>query len=91
MYLFIDEEHPTKPLSPRGLLKLWGEQIAAMYVKRLAIVRPFNVCCPGQTGPYVGVIAKFIKRVKRRLSPIICGDGMLTLDFVHNTVTDINT
>lgn len=82
-YLPIDEEHPTRPQSPYGMSKLWGEQISALYVRKLTIVRPFNVYGPGQTGPYAGVITKFIERVKRGQPPIIYGDGKQTRDFIH--------
>jgi UDP-glucose 4-epimerase len=79
----IDENHPTRPLSPYGFSKLAGEQVAQMLVPKAAVLRLFNVYGPGQTGPYAGVITKFIERAKRGLPPVIYGDGTQTRDFVH--------
>jgi UDP-glucose 4-epimerase len=79
----IDENHPTKPLSPYGLSKLAGEQVAQMLAPGAAVLRLFNVYGPGQTGPYAGVVSKFIERAKRGLPPVIYGDGTQTRDFIH--------
>jgi UDP-glucose 4-epimerase len=79
----IDESHPTRPLSPYGLSKLAGEQIAQMLAPGAAVLRLFNVYGPGQTGPYAGVVSKFIERAKGGLPPVIYGDGSQTRDFVH--------
>jgi UDP-glucose 4-epimerase len=79
----IDENHPTKPLSPYGLSKLAGEQITQILAPGAAVPRLFNVYGPGQTGPYAGVISKFIERAKRGLPPVIYGDGTQTRDFIH--------
>jgi UDP-glucose 4-epimerase len=79
----IDENHPTRPLSPYGLSKLAGEQIAQMLTPEAAVLRLFNVYGPGQTGPYAGVITKFIERAKKGLPPVIFGDGTQTRDFIH--------
>ena len=83
----IDENHPTKPLSPYGLSKLAGEQVAQMLASGAAVLRLFNVYGPGQTGPYAGVVSKFIERAKRGLPPVIYGDGTQTRDFIH--VSDV--
>jgi UDP-glucose 4-epimerase len=79
----IDENHPTRPLSPYGLSKLAGEQVAQMLAPGAAVLRLFNVYGPGQTGPYAGVVSKFIERAKGGLPPVIYGDGTQTRDFVH--------
>lgn len=50
---------------------------------KAAVVRPFNIYGPGQTGPYAGVITKFVERAKRRDPPVIFGDGTQTRDFIH--------
>jgi len=79
----ISEDHPTRPLSPYGLSKLVGEQVASMLLRDLAVLRLFNVYGPGQTGPYAGVISKFLERARRGLPPVVFGDGEQTRDFVH--------
>ncbi len=79
----IDEGHPTRPLSPYGLSKLAGEQVAQMLAPEAAVLRLFNVYGPGQTGPYAGVVSKFVERAKRGLPPVIYGDGTQTRDFIH--------
>jgi UDP-glucose 4-epimerase len=79
----IDEGHPTKPLSPYGLSKLAGEQMAQMLAPGAAVLRLFNVYGPGQTGTYAGVVSKFVERAKRGLLPVIYGDGTQTRDFIH--------
>jgi UDP-glucose 4-epimerase len=83
----IDEGHPTRPLSPYGLSKLAGEQVAQMLAPGAAVLRLFNVYGPGQTGPYAGVITKFVERARRGLPPVIYGDGTQTRDFIH--VSDV--
>lgn len=86
-YLPIDEKHPVEPISPYGLSKLMGEYVLNFYGRvyglKYSILRIFNVYGPGQTGPYAGVISKFIKRVKKGLPPIIYGDGFQTRDFIY--------
>jgi len=83
----ISEDHPTRPLSPYGLSKLAGEQIAQMLTPRVAVLRLFNVYGPGQTGPYAGVVTRFLERAREGLPPVIFGDGGQTRDFVH--VSDV--
>ncbi|MEL9989881.1 MAG: GDP-mannose 4,6-dehydratase [Thermoproteus sp.] len=82
----IDENHPTEPISPYGLTKLWGEHAVALYGRaglKYAVVRPFNVYGPRQSGPYAGVITKFVERARAGLPPVIYGDGEQTRDFIH--------
>ena len=83
----IDEDHPTNPLSPYGLSKLFGEEIiktlSRLYPFDYIILRLFNVYGPGQSEEYAGVITKFINRVREKLPPIIFGDGEQTRDFIH--------
>jgi len=81
------EDHPTRPLSPYGLSKLAGEQVAQMLAPKTAVLRLFNVYGPSQTGLYAGVIAKFLERAKRGLPPVVFGDGGQTRDFIH--VSDV--
>ena len=83
----IDEVHPTNPLSPYGLSKLFGEEIiktlSRLYPFDYIILRLFNVYGAGQSEEYAGVITKFINRVREKLPPIIFGDGEQTRDFIH--------
>ncbi len=82
----IPEEHPLNPISPYGLSKVLSEKVVEFYGKlglKYTILRPFNVYGPGQTPSYAGVIVKFIERVKKKLPPIIYGDGEQTRDFIH--------
>jgi len=84
----INEEHPTKPLSPYGLSKLTGERYTMLYhgLYGLPVVclRPFNIFSPRQNpeSPYSGVITKFIEKVRNNQNPVIFGDGNQTRDFV---------
>jgi UDP-glucose 4-epimerase len=87
----IDEGHPTNPLSPYGLSKLFGEEIIKTFSRLhpfdYIILRLFNVYGPRQSEEYAGVITKFINRVREKLPPIIFGDGEQTRDFIH--VSDV--
>ena len=86
-YLPIDEEHPTKPLSPYGVSKLTAEHYCKVFYRiyglKTVCLRLFNVYGPRQAvGPYSGVIAKFVDRLKNGKPPIIYGDGKQTRDFI---------
>jgi len=84
----VDENHPTKPLSPYGVSKLAIENYLYYYKKihnlDSAILRYANVYGPGQD-PYgeAGVIAIFINKMLKGENPIINGDGNQTRDFVY--------
>jgi len=83
----INEEHPTKPMSPYGVSKLAAEHYCRVFYEVYGVetvcLRFFNVYGPRQVvGPYSGVIMKFIDRLKRGEGPIIYGDGEQTRDFV---------
>jgi len=87
-YLPIDEEHPTRPVSPYAESKLEGErlcmEVQKAYGLKTTIVRPFNVYGPRMKGGrYGGVIACFIERLRSNRPPIIYGDGTQTRDFLH--------
>ena len=83
----IDEEHPTKPMSPYGVSKLAAEYYCRVFCEVYGIetvcLRFFNVYGSRQVvGPYSGVIMKFIDKLKHGKEPIIYGDGEQTRDFV---------
>lgn len=84
----VDEEHPTRPLSPYGVSKLAAEHYCMIYHKvyglETVVLRLFNVYGSRQErSPYGGVISRFIERLRRKLPPIIFGDGTQTRDFIH--------
>lgn len=87
IHLPIDEDHPTRPISPYGVSKLAAEHYCRIFYEVYGLetvcLRFFNVYGPRQVvGPYSGVITKFINRLKRGRQPTIYGDGEQTRDFV---------
>jgi len=84
----IDENHPTRPLSPYGVSKLAIENYLYFYKKvhhlDSIIFRYANVYGPRQD-PYgeAGVVAIFINKMLKSENPIIYGDGNQTRDFVY--------
>lgn len=88
----INEEHPTRPLSPYGVSKLAAEHycrlFSELYGLKVICLRLFNVYGPRQKGdPHGGVISKSIERLKEGAAPIIFGDGKQTRDFIY--ISDI--
>lgn len=81
------EDMTPNPLSPYAVTKLAGEYYCQVFhqVYNLATVclRYFNVYGSRQDpySQYAAVIPEFIKRVSRRSSPVIFGDGEQTRDF----------
>ena len=87
VHLPVDEGHPARPFSPYGVSKLAAEHYCrvfhAVYGLETVCLRFFNVYGSRQaSGPYSGVIMKFVDRLKRGKQPIIYGDGEQTRDFV---------
>jgi UDP-glucose 4-epimerase len=89
----IDEEHPTRPLSPYGVSKLAGENYTfafrESYGMGVTAIRPFNIYSLRQdpNSPYSGVISKFVDRAKAGEPLTVFGDGKNTRDFIH--VSDV--
>jgi len=84
----VDELHPTNPLSPYGLSKLFGEKVIELYSKiyglKYITLRLFNVFGRGQgSSGYAGVISRFVSLVRGGQKPVVFGDGLQTRDFVH--------
>jgi UDP-glucose 4-epimerase len=86
VYLPINEEHPTMPLSPYGTSKLVAEDYCRNYSSyglKICCLRLFNVYGSRQRlEPYSGVITKFIQKIKEDTSLVIFGDGKQTRDFI---------
>jgi len=84
----VRENHPTRPTNPYGASKLAGESLVVSYNKtyglRTVSLRYFNVYGPRMTtGPYAGVIAKFITATLDGGTLVIHGDGSQTRDFIY--------
>jgi len=84
----IREDHRTQPKSVYGATKLGGEALVRGYAENygltMIILRYFNVYGPRmRSGPYTGVIHKFIKRALKNVPLIIYGDCEQTRDFVY--------
>lgn len=81
----INEKVDRNPINPYGKTKLDKEKLAEDFWKenvRIIGLRYFNVYGNGQTGTYAGVITQFLKRLEKKLSPIIHGNGMQLRDFI---------
>jgi len=88
IYLPIDEEHPTRPISPYGVTKLAAESYCKVFYRLYGLkttsLRLFNVYGPRQRGEdYASVITKFVEKLKCGQPPVIFGDGKQTRDFVN--------
>jgi len=85
----VNENHPTKPVSPYGLHKLFGEQYINLFVSQYKLsavnLRLFNAFGSRQdpTSPYSGVISIFINAMGNNQPITIFGDGKQTRDFVY--------
>jgi len=84
----IDEETPPDPASPYAVQKYAADRYAQLYHELYgadtAVVRPFNVYGPGQSGgPYAGVIDVFFRQARAGDPITVHGDGGQTRDFVH--------
>ncbi|MFN8558310.1 MAG: NAD-dependent epimerase/dehydratase family protein [Dehalococcoidia bacterium] len=88
-YLPMDEAHPFNNRTLYGAAKIANEQMlrayADMYGLRYVALRPFNVYGPRMDvfGAYTEVMIRWLERLQRAEPPIIFGDGMQTMDFVH--------
>ncbi len=84
----VREDHPLKPKNVYGASKLAGEALVSAYAETYGLkavsLRYFNVYGPRmRSGPYAGVIHKFIAAALRGEPLVIHGDGLQTRDFVY--------
>jgi len=67
--------------------KLATEQYCKVFNRSFGLktvcLRFFNVYGPRHKGPYSAVITCFVDRLRENESPIICGDGEQTRDFLY--------
>lgn len=89
----LKESFQAKPIHPYGVQKYVGELYSKVfsnvYNLETVCLRFFNVYGPHQdpSGPYAGVIVKFLELKKSGKPMIIVGDGKQTRDFTH--VSDV--
>lgn len=89
----LKESFQAKPIHPYGVQKYVGELYSKVFSNVYNIetvcLRFFNVYGPFQdpSGPYAGVIVKFLELKKSGKPMIIVGDGKQTRDFTH--VSDV--
>jgi UDP-glucose 4-epimerase len=92
-YVPMDESHPFNNRTLYGACKIADEQILRsfheMYGLPYVALRYFNVYGPRMDawGVYTEVMIRWLQRLEQGRAPIIFGDGLQTMDFVH--VTDI--
>jgi nucleoside-diphosphate-sugar epimerase len=85
----LNEEVPTRPLSPYAASKLAGEDYCLAFYEVFSLptvsLRYFNVFGPRQdpTSPYSAVIPKFITAALNGEPLTIYGDGAQSRDFVY--------
>jgi UDP-glucose 4-epimerase len=85
----VDEDVPTRPVSPYGIDKRASELALACYTSVHGVattaLRFFNVFGPRQdpSSPYSGVISIFADRARAGHALTVFGDGEQTRDFVY--------
>lgn len=84
----IDEQHPTKPISPYGGAKIAAENMVLSYYNSYklptVVIRPFNTYGPFQkTNGEGGVAAIFINRALKGEDLNIYGTGEQTRDLLY--------
>lgn len=82
----LSENSQTAPISPYGASKLaiehYMQAFSHSYDLNCITLRFFNVYGKGQSGPYAGVITKFMEKIAENKPLVIFGDGSNTRDFV---------
>jgi UDP-glucose 4-epimerase len=87
-YAPMCEDHPLEASTPYAASKAAGDLICMSYVRTfgsdISILRPFNNYGPKQNAEsYAGVIPLTIARLMKNESPIICGTGTQTRDYIY--------
>lgn len=84
-----EDHHPYNNRTIYGAAKVFNEALlrsfAEMYGLNYAALRYFNVYGPRMDayGVYTEVMIRWMERISIGLPPIIFGDGLQTMDFVH--------
>lgn len=84
-----EDHHPYNNRTIYGAAKVFNEALlrsfADMYGMRYVALRYFNVYGPRMDayGVYTEVMIRWMERITAGLPPIIFGDGLQTMDFVH--------
>ncbi len=85
----LREDMPARPLSPYGLQKYMGEQLAALFSEIYGLqtvsLRYFNVYGPraSSEGAYALVVSRFLDQRKREEPLTVVPDGLQSRDFTH--------
>jgi UDP-N-acetylglucosamine/UDP-N-acetyl-alpha-D-glucosaminouronate 4-epimerase len=83
------EDMPSKPISPYGLMKHVGEEYCRLFSQLYGLetvsLRYFNVFGPRQdpSSQYSGVLSRFITAMLAGKRPVIFGDGEQSRDFTY--------
>jgi nucleoside-diphosphate-sugar epimerase len=83
------EDMPSKPISPYGLMKYVGEEYCRLFSQLYGLetvsLRYFNVFGPRQdpSSQYSGVLSRFITVMLAGERPVIFGDGEQSRDFTY--------
>jgi UDP-glucose 4-epimerase len=87
-YLPVDEEHPTRPISSYGIVKLTCEKYVAMYADRHGVPAQVLRCSnvygenqPAHRGQ--GTIPTFLRRILADEPLTIFGDGSIVRDYLY--------
>jgi UDP-glucose 4-epimerase len=84
-----ENHHPYNNRTIYGVAKTFNEGLLRSFAEmaglRYVALRYFNVYGPRMDvhGVYTEVLIRWMERIAARLPPIIHGDGMQTMDFVH--------
>ena len=88
-YVPMDESHPFNNRTLYGAAKIADEQLLRafndMYELPYAALRYFNVYGPRMDvyGVYTEVMVRWLDRIEAGEPPVIFGDGLQSMDFVH--------